>query len=120
MGTSCQPKPQAHRKPKYRPARRRTPTTPGIGKLKSLIWLQVWGEKIPDVGVRPNLTKDEYLERVRAGYLWPLTNTAIADHVSGDRTLYYMSKPDAAEALFMLDVDVLKALGLGTPEGALA
>lgn len=100
--------------------RRRAKTTPEIEWLNGLICPFVFGEKTP-VGVRPSVTKDAFVGRwnMRLG-LPSLPNYKLLDHFQANETLYFMGRgwERNSRTLVMIDIDVLKAKGLGTPEGA--
>jgi len=94
--------------------------TPEMKWLKELICPFVYGEKTP-VGVRPSITKEAFIGRWNMGLGLPsLPNYKLLDHFLGKETLYYMAHgwEKAERILVMIDIDVLKAKGLGTPEGA--
>ena len=88
--------------------------------LKELICPFVYGEKTP-VGVRPSITKEAFIGRwnMRLG-LPSLPNYKLLDHFLGNETLYFMAHgwEKIKRILVMIDIDVMKAKGLGTPEGA--
>ena len=47
-----------------------------------------------------------------------LANYKLEDHAAGRATYYFWSSPDGRYLFFMIDIDVQKSGGLGTPEGA--
>jgi hypothetical protein len=100
--------------------RRRAKTTPEIRWLKNLICPFVFGEKTPD-GIRPSVTKSTFIGLRNMGLGLPsLPNYRLLDHFSGLDTLYYFGNGwrQAKRTLVMIDIDVLKSKGLGTPDGA--
>jgi len=94
-------------------------------------------KKIPDVGVRPALTKQQQKETANNGgrftvqvsgnkgaWLWPqwykpLTNYDFANHAAGKETYYFAGNgdPKADETLFGIDIDCHE---IGTFAGAVA
>jgi hypothetical protein len=102
--------------------RRRAKSTPEIEWLRELVCPLVYGEKTPD-GVRPRITKDTFVGLWNQDRPLPkLPNYRCLDHFAGRDTLYFFGNGRPADdyTLAMIDVDVLKCRGLGTPEGALA
>lgn len=100
--------------------KRRAKATPEMKWLKELICPFVYGEKTP-VGVRPSITKEAFIGRWNMGLGLPsLPNYKLLDHFLGKETLYFMAHgwEKVKRILVMIDIDVLKSLGLGTPEGA--
>jgi hypothetical protein len=100
--------------------RKRAKATPEMKWLKQLICPFVYGEKTP-VGVRPSITKEAFVGRFNMGLGLPsLPNYKLLDHFLGEETLYFMAHgwEKIKRILVMIDIDVMKSLGLGTPEGA--
>jgi hypothetical protein len=100
--------------------KRRAKATPEMKWLKELICPFVYAEKTP-VGVRPSVTKEAFIGRWNMGLGLPsLPNYKLLDHFQGKETLYFMAHGWAKikRILVMIDIDVMKSLGLGTPEGA--
>ena len=119
------PKPEillgpAGTKPKKSGPRRRAKTTPEIKWLKDLICPFVYAEKTPD-GIRPSVKKDAFIGRwnMRLGQ-FKLPNYKLLDHFQGKETLYFMGHgwAKAERMLVLIDIDVMKAKGLGTSDGA--
>lgn len=99
---------------------RRANKTPQTEWLKELICPFVYGERTP-VGVRPSITKESFVGRWNMGIGLPsLPNYRLLDHFNGLETLYFFGNgwKKAKRSLVMIDIDVLKARGLGSPEGA--
>lgn len=99
---------------------RRAKTTPEIKWLKSLICPFVYGEKTPD-GVRPSITKESFVDRWNLKLGLPsLANYKLSDHFQSIETIYFFGNgwEKCRRSLVMIDIDVLKAHGRGSPEGA--
>jgi hypothetical protein len=108
------------RRPRHGRTRRRANTTPGMARLRQLIYPHIHGEKTA-CGVRPSLSKAVFLSMWNGGRITripKLANYRLADHSRGKATYYYWSRPDGRYLLPMIDVDVQKSCGQGTPEGA--
>lgn len=115
--------------------RRRADKTPAMEWLRERTFQGVHGlEKIED-GRRkaiPSVRIDTYIDRRnRVRYLSgfdrnkhqggsQLPNYKYQDHFTRQATYYYFGHPTAASTLVNLDIDAVKALGLGSPAGALA
>lgn len=109
------PKPKQKRGPQ-----RREKSTPQMEWLKSLICPFVYGDATPD-GPRPSLTKDIFIWRWNQSMGLPnLPNYKLLDHFQGLGTTFFMGQgwAKADYTLVMIDIDVLKAKCLGSPEGA--
>mgnify|MGYP005850395331 CR=1 FL=1 len=105
---------------KKRGKKRRAKATHEMKWLKELICPFVYGEKTP-VGVRPSITKEAFIGRWNMGLGLPsLPNYKLLDHFQGKETLYFMAHgwEKIKRILVMIDIDVLKSKGLGTPDGA--
>jgi hypothetical protein len=89
--------------------------------LRSTTFSHVYGEKLPN-GIFPSLNKQEFMRRYNAGWFSRLSNEDFHLHFQGEETFYFFGTPriKAEYTLVMGDIDVLKAKGLGTPQGALA
>ena len=109
------------KKKRKRPGKkRRAKVTPEMKWLKELICPFVYGEKTP-VGVRPSITKEAFIGRWNMRIHLPsLPNYKLLDHFQGKETLYFMAHgwSKIKRILVMIDIDVMKFKGLGTPEGA--
>ena len=122
------------------------PPDPGYMRRKSQ-FLPTWfrkrtdqhnhAKKIPGVGVRPALTKEQQKEAANNGgsykihvfgnkghvswkqFYRPLTNQQFASHASGTETYYFTGTgdPNADETMFGIDID---CHGAGTLAGAIA
>jgi hypothetical protein len=111
------PKPARKRGTK---ARRRAKSTPEMQWLKDLICPFVYGDKTPD-GPMPSVKKDAFIGRWNLRLpQYSLPNYKMLDHFQGRETLYFMGRggEKAERTLVMIDIDVMKALNLGTPNGA--
>ena len=100
--------------------KRRAKQTPEIAWLKELICPFVYGDKTPD-GVRPSVTKQTFVGRWNMGLGLPsLPNYKLLDHFHGKETMYFVANgwDQCKRTLCMIDIDVLKSKGLGSPEGA--
>ncbi len=109
-------------KPKYKNCepRRRAQSTPQIRWLKNLICPFVYAEKTPD-GIRPSVTKDAFIGRWNLKMGLPsLPNYKLLDHFDGRETIYFMGQgwEKADHTLGMIDIDVMKSKGIGSPAGA--
>lgn len=91
------------------------------GLLRSTTFSHVYGEKLP-IGIFPSLKKKQFIARYNAGWFDSLSNEDFGQHFQGEQTFYFFGTPRIKDeyTLVMGDIDVLKAKGLGTPEGALA
>jgi hypothetical protein len=91
------------------------------GLLRSTTFPHVYGEKLP-IGVRPNLSAKQFIQRYNVGWFDSLSNADFDLHFQGEETFYFFGTPriKAEYTLVMGDIDFLKAKGLGTPEGGLA
>jgi hypothetical protein len=86
--------------------------------IRNAIYPFLSGEKTP-VGVRPRYNKESFIHSYNNGYRSSITNAKLEAHYSGKITLYGYGSPSVkCESLCMIDHDVGKKLGLGTPEGA--
>jgi hypothetical protein len=105
-----------------RPRARSTPTTE---LFRATTFAYVWNEYVEDYGVRPNLTRQEFLDRQSLGW-WgrprPLPNYKSQRHLDGQATYYFYGTPNQAApyTLAIIDIDVGKILGKGSTEGAVA
>ena len=107
---------------KAKKARRKAKSTPPMIWLKDLICSLVYGEKT-SVGVRPSLEKKELIGFWNQDLQLPkLANYRLEDHFNLVKTYYFFGNGDPKDdlTLVMIDIDVQKSLGLGTPAGALA
>jgi len=107
-------------RPKHGPTGRRAATTPGIARLRELIYPHVHGEKTAD-GPKPSLSKIVFLSMWNGGRIRSiprLANYRLQDHAEGKATYYFWARPDGRYLLFMIDIDVQKSKCLGSPEGA--
>lgn len=121
VGKKPQPMQTSRPKAKYaNKPRRRAAATPATIWLNSLICPWVYGEKTP-VGVRPSIEIEKFVQRwnQKTG-LRQIANYRLLDHFGGDGTLYFFGQgyKKAKRSLAMIDIDVLKSKGLGSPEGA--
>jgi hypothetical protein len=101
---------------------RREKTTPPMTWLRGRICSLVYGDLTP-MGVRPSNEKKELIERWNLDWsLTKLSNYKLADHFAYLATRYFFGNGDAKDdlTLVMIDIDVLKSLGRGSPAGALA
>lgn len=91
------------------------------GLLRSTTFSHVYGEKLP-IGIFPSLKKKQFIARYNAHCFDHLSNADFELHFQGEETFYFFGTPRIKDeyTLVMGDIDVLKAKGLGTPEGALA
>lgn len=99
---------------------KRAKATPLIELLRRTTFGRVYGE-LTDYGVRPSVTKDQYLGRLRSGFHLPrLSNYRLERHFAGDDVIYFMGTPDPASpfTLAIIDVDVQKKRRLGSAAGA--
>lgn len=93
--------------------------------IHSLISEITWGQKYSDIGVRhKNTIKDicrAYSEEYHLRYLKKITQRDIIEHQKDQCTKYFSGSWRSKQrfTLVMFDVDILKVLGLGTPQGAL-
>ncbi|HEX4146829.1 MAG TPA: hypothetical protein VHY91_25250 [Pirellulales bacterium] len=79
-----------------------------------------YGDLTPD-GVRPSVTKNSFIGRWNQKIGLPsLPNYRLFDHFQGKDTLYFLGNGRywAKRTLVMIDIDVLKSKGLGSPAGA--
>lgn len=109
------PQPKKTNKPQ-----RRAASTPATIWLNELICPWVFGEKTP-VGVRPSVTKEKFAQRWNQKLGLPrLANYRLLDHFDGNGTLYFFGQGHkwAKRTLALIDIDVLKSKGLGSPDGA--
>ena len=109
-------------KKKAKKQRRKAKSTPPMLWVKDLICTLVYGELTLD-GVRPSVKKEELVGHWNLDFQIPkLANYRLADHFLGEKTYYFFGNGDSNDeyTLVMLDIDVRKSLGLGSPEGALA
>ena len=107
---------------KIKNPQRRAASTPATKWLREMICRLVFGEKTPE-GVRPSITKEQFRDRWNGRWGLPsLSNYRLLDHFAGKETLYYFGNGRnwAKETLVMIDIDVMKARGLGSSEGAKA
>jgi hypothetical protein len=107
---------------KAKKARRKAKSTPPMLWLKDLICSLVFGEKTA-AGVRPSLEKKELIGLWNQNLQLPkLANYRLDDHFKGVATYYFFGNGDPKDnlTLVMIDIDVRKSKGLGTPQGALA
>lgn len=98
----------------------RANSTPAMKWLREMISPLVYGEMTED-GIRPSVTKKSFAGFWNHGWQLPkLPNYKIQEHFIGKRTIYYFGngKKAAKYTLLMIDIDVLKSKGLGSPEGA--
>lgn len=103
-------------------ARRKAKSTPPMAWLKDLICPLVFGEKTP-VGVRPSLEKKALIGLWNQDLQLPkLANYKFDDHFNSVATYYFFGNGNSKDDLtiVMIDIDVLKSKGLGTPQEALA
>lgn len=115
--------------------RRRAAKTPAMEWLRERTFQGVHGLEKIESGRRkaiPSMRIDTYIDRRnRVRYLngfdrskqqggSQLPNYKYQDHFSRQATYYYFGHPTAASTLVKLDIDALKALGLGSPAGAVA
>ena len=101
---------------------RRARKTPEIAWLKNVICPFVYGEKTPD-GIFPSVTKQTFIGRGNLSMGLPsLPNYKLNDHFQDQKTLYYFGNgsEQCKRTLVMIDIDVLKSKGLGSPAGARA
>jgi hypothetical protein len=102
--------------------RPRAKCTPAMAWLRELISPLVYGEMTED-GIRPTKSKKQFAAFRNNGWQLPkLPNYKIQEHFLCKRTLYYFGngKKAAKQTLLMIDIDVLKSKGLGSPAGARA
>lgn len=102
-------------------ARRKAKSTPPMLWLKNLTCPLVFGESTP-VGVRPSLEKKALVGCWNQNLHRPkLANYQLDDHFNYLKTYYFFGNgnPNDDLTLVMIDIDVLKSKGLGTPQGAL-
>jgi len=74
-------------------------------------------------GIKANVSKEYFLGRKRAKTWLPkLANYKLERHFAGQDTYYFQGNPakSANYTLAMIDVDVQKKQGMGSPEGAVA
>lgn len=90
------------------------------GLLRSTTFSHVYGEKLP-IGVRPNLSAKQFIKRYNVGWFNTLSNEDLNQHFQGEQTFYFFGTPHlkAEYTLVMMDIDVQKAKGLGSLQGAL-
>jgi hypothetical protein len=103
-------------------ARRKAKSTPPMSWLKELICPLVFGESTP-VGVRPSLEKKALIGLWNQNLQLPkLANYRLEDHFNHLKTYYFFGNGNPKDdlTLVMIDIDVLKSKGLGTPQGGLA
>lgn len=108
-------------RPKHGRTRRQAKTTPGMARLRELIYQHVHGTKVDGIGVRPSVEKAVFMSAWNGGRtmnLPKLPNYRLVDHTEGKATCYFWSRPDGRFIFFMVDIDVRKSRGLGTREGA--
>ena len=75
------------------------------------------------MGIRPSITQEKYIaKRNNGGFAHTMTNGDFADHFAGTETFYFFGTGRISDVytLVMIDIDVMKAMGLGTTEGAWA
>lgn len=105
---------------KSKAPRKQAKTTPEMEWLKSLICPFVYGERTP-TGIYPSVDKQTFVGRWSLGYGLPsLPNHKLLDHFQGNQTLYFFGNgwEKCDRTLVMIDIDVLKYKGMGSPEGA--
>lgn len=101
---------------------RHTPKRTLTALLRAITFLHVFGERLP-IGIRPSCNKVEFQHRYNAGrFTRHLKNEDFSEHFLGQRTLYFFGTPRISDeyTLVMIDIDVLKALGLGSTAGAIS
>jgi hypothetical protein len=111
---------RSKKKTKNSKPRRRAASTPATKWLRELICPLIFGDLTPD-GVRPSVTKECFTGRWNQKLGLPsLPNYRLLDHFSGKDTLYFFGngRKQAKRTLVMIDIDVLKSKGLGSPKGA--
>ena len=99
-----------------------TNTDPLIKFLRQHVSRLNYGVKVPDLGVRPELTIDRLIARYNdRRFGAALKNDQFLDHFSGERTYYFWAdhKATTPEILVMIDGDCGDAHGGGTTEGVL-
>ena len=115
--------------------RRRAAKTPAMQWLRERTFQGVHGLEKIENGQRkaiPSMRIDTYIDRRnRVRYLsgfdrnkqeggFQVANYKYRDHFDRQGTIYFFAHPTAPLVLVLLDIDALKALGLGSPAGALA
>lgn len=104
--------------------RRRAKKTEMMGWLKERTFGDVYGvERVVDGRreTRPSHCKLTYqFKKNSRRYIRRMANYDYRDHLDRASTFYYFGRPDGEYTLVMLDIDVLKKLGLGTTAGAWA
>jgi hypothetical protein len=94
-----------------------------IAHLRARTWKHMYASKVAGVGVRPRMRKAQFMvawnER-RSGAR--LSNWQLERHFAGDETYYFCACPNkrTERMSIMIDIDVQKTKGKGTPEGARA
>jgi hypothetical protein len=95
-----------------------------MGWLKERTFGDVYGvERVVDGRreTRPSYCKLTYQSKKNGHrHIRRLANYDFRDHFDRVNTYYYFGKPDGEHTLVMLDIDVLKKLGVGTTVGAWA
>jgi len=90
--------------------------------FRAVTFNHIFGQKLL-IGIRPSITQDSYIaKRNRGSFPKTLTNADFANHFSGKDTFYFFGTPRISDdyTLVMIDIDVMKAMGQGTTEGAWA
>ncbi len=102
---------------------KRAKTTDLIEMLRKTTFGQIYGEMTDYSGIRPSLTKNEFIQRRRCGFYLPkLSNVKFERHFSGKDSFYFFGNPNSSApyTLAIIDIDVMKSKGKGSPEGAIA
>jgi len=102
--------------------RRAAKTTEMMAWLKERTFADVYGSEKMVEGcreTRPSYCKSSYqFKKNSRRWIRRIANYDYRDHFDRKATYYYFGHPNAAFTLVMIDIDVLKKLGLGTTEGA--
>jgi hypothetical protein len=105
-----------------RPKKLRTKATPLIDLLRTTTFSRIYGELTDYGGVRPSVTRDEYLHRHRGDFFCPrLPNYKFVRHFAGEETYYFFGNPSSrvSHTLAIIDIDVQKAKKKGSTQGAI-
>ena len=124
-----------HKATKAKRQRRRADTTPAMIWLRNLTFQDIHGLEMIENGQRkaiPSMRIATYTDR-RNRVRFPggfdpnkhhggfkVANYKFRDHFDRRATYYYFGHPTAARTLVKIDIDARKALGLGSPAGAVA
>ncbi|MFO0800187.1 MAG: hypothetical protein U0804_22195 [Gemmataceae bacterium] len=114
---------------------RRADSTPAMNWLRERTFPDVYGHLEVKDGERrviPSMKVSTFIDRrnrlrFTGGYdrhqyegRFRVANYKYRDHFDRESTLYFFAHPTARYVIVMLDIDALKALGLGSPAGAVA